>query len=134
MTTAKQFAWCYLLEHGEIGVKHAYYGGYDLADKNDPDASLFNGYSGLGLFKAKKLEVIKRVGINWDKTCAPDSDYTSTFQGTFCESARVEIITGTLVLNDGSRLYCTSDSIDVSNVFAVMADTQKLVDKYKDLL
>lgn len=122
---AKRFAWLYLIEQGQGGCKHSYYGGYEMrpavAERfNDRNSSSWDIMSKIN---AGYIEDIKKVGVNWDKTEAPRSDDIGIFDGTFAENNRSkEIIFGTLVLNDGSEQEWSADAIEIDNVFEMMAD------------
>lgn len=92
-----KFVWAYMLEQGMVTTgEWNYYGGrwegnwpYEPRDE-DPEM--------IALRKA-----VKEVGVDWEKTEAPKSDWNSEFQGTDCESSSVETLIGRLFLKDGTE-------------------------------
>jgi len=133
---AKQFAWLYLVEHGHAGVTHSYYGGWDLSQEATKRFPNVNKWSAPALHKIRDVYVadIKKFGVDWAKTSAPDSDLVSEFNGTFAEEQlRREILVGKLVLKDGSFQRWTADKLDVDNVFEMMASVSEAPKKFKKL-
>jgi hypothetical protein len=130
---SKQFAWLYLIEHGLAEVKHSYYGGYDHVH-NSP-------YSKLSIWDYKNLEKIvdaskakiKEVGVNWNKTFAPETERHSIFNGTCNDAGETEKLEGILVLNDDTKQFWMADKLEVSNVFEMMAQITDAKERF-DLL
>lgn len=134
---ATQFAWLYLIKNGFAGVQHSYYGGYKV-DKNEPfNEEMFNKYDGSWswFIKAKDdyIDLIKKIGVNWKKTKAPESSSVSKFQGTFADSKEVEMLEGTLVLKNGQRIEWIADAIEVTSVFEMMANAANGQVEYNEL-
>jgi hypothetical protein len=96
MIDALKFVWAYMLEQGHIleNLEWDYYlgfvriHGYDWELNKQADNDL----------QAK----VKEIGIDWDKTKEPKSNQESMFTDTFSPNARIETLTGTLYLKDGS--------------------------------
>ena len=118
---AKQFAWLYMVENGDVGVKHSFYGGVDIVDKRFQKKP-FNGWmKGQSARRKFCLKEIKTYGVDWKKTAAPESDYVSEFNGTFAEPSRTETLNGTIVLKNGAVQIWYAAAIEVTNVFEMMA-------------
>lgn len=126
-----QFAWLYLIQNGMAGVEPAYYGGYDIVDKRlTPEKKDYGDY---GKFNSKYLHEIKTYGVNWAKTNSPRSDMVSQFEGTFCDSSEKEYLFGELVLNNGTKQSWCGESIEVTNVFDMMAEVHNAPDAFKEI-
>lgn len=131
---SKQFAWLYLVQNGKAGIGRAYYGGYDTIDENWEN--MFGSYWSIESHnKAYKYYAtqMKSIGVDWDKTEAPKSDSISTFNGTFADSTKAEILTGVLVLKDGTEQHWEADAIEITNVFDMMAAVSEATEKFNTL-
>lgn len=125
---SKQFAWLYLVEYGWPNASSSYYGGFQLSnDKGCCD------YSALTREKKNVLANIKQVGVNWERTNAPDTESTDYFQGTFCDSGTKEVLYGIMTLNNGIDVPWYGDAIDVKNVFDMMAEADTYKEKFKEI-
>lgn len=111
---ALKFVWAYMLEQGrETTGEWNYYGGrWDYGAAKVQPAWIAKQYPGKFVEKEWReadeshkelLELIKQVGIDWDKTQPPESSQQSEFNGTFNESSHIEALLGKLVLKDGSE-------------------------------
>lgn len=125
---AKKFAWLYLVKNGVVGRTPSYYGGYDYDRDLQNDQRFADCFGGHGVNHNiyKKIDSVMNSdiqihGVDWDATKSPQSDYTSQFEGTFCDPGRKEIIKGVLVLKNGSKQKWIADAIEVTNVFDMMA-------------
>jgi hypothetical protein len=128
---AKQFAWAYLVKNGCANLQSSYYGGREPVKPKEP-GMLEKNY--MKSWDDAYIARIKHVGVDWDQTDAPQSDMVSYFLGTFCdEDGRKEVLTGTLILKNGHKLFYEADALEVSNVFAVMADTTELQNFYAEV-
>jgi len=116
---SKQFALIYLIENGVAGVKPSYYGGYVPVGQPKVDKCDCSG-KWITVRRELYLHNIKTIGVNWDKTKAPENGDYSIFVGTECDSESRENLTGTLYLNDGTKQEWTADAIEVTNVFDMM--------------
>ena len=127
---SKQFAWLYLIEHGIAGCKHSYYGGYEIVDKRAnliPEASEWDNTA----IKKFYLHELKHIGVNWDKLDSPKSDKIRKFNSTFADNSIKEILSGTIVLNNGSTQTWVADPLEVSNVFDMMATVSDCEARFK---
>lgn len=121
---AKQFAWIYIIENGIAGVKRSYYGGYDyLVDTTKYERANLCAWDGnmITAIRNDSLVHLQTVGVNWDKTRAPESSSYSAFTDTFHNPETRETLVGTLVLNDGTKQDWSADAIEITNVFEMMA-------------
>lgn len=127
---SKQFAWLYVIEHGTPGRKR----GMEVLDDVLLDVKIDNPRAWNASLEicAIYLDRIKRIGVNWDKTNAPTSDYYSEFNGTFNNPSDKEGLSGTLVLNDGTKQIWFADC-EVTNVFDMMAEVEQVKDKFNSL-
>jgi len=116
---SKKFAWLYLVEHGFAGVKHSYYGGFKR-----------NWFI---TAKSEYLSLIKKIGVDWNKTDAPTSDLVSEFNGTFEDEGQKEIMKGTLILKDGQKIEWVADRIEIRNVFDIMANVENQIVKFQEV-
>jgi hypothetical protein len=127
---SKQFGWLYMVEHGQAGCKHNYYGGWDVLPEavkryqplvvSDVDIAAINRIDTADL-RQKMLVEVRRVVVDWDKTGDVQSDTVSEFSDTFHDPDTREILRGTLVLLDGTRQDWVSEPVEVTNVFGMMA-------------
>lgn len=130
---AKQFAWLYLIEHGDPGTP-SFYGGTEIDPaiiKRLPRAQnegFFERHSALE--RALRQEILDH-GVDWDRTPAPQSDSVSQFNGTFHDPEYKEMVVGTLILRNGLRQQWYADSIEVTNVFEMMAQVQEAVARFQ---
>jgi hypothetical protein len=131
---ATQFAWAYLLKHGNVGVKVSYYSGFDPIDPKKYRQEYGTAYD--AFIKAKEIAIkeIRQFGINWKKTVAPRSDFEDQFNGTFNDPKTKEYLSGKIFLKNGHVQEWLCESVQVTNVFVMMAEVQGIVEEYKDLL
>jgi len=129
---SKKFAWLYLVEHGFAGVKHSYYGGF-----KPNDLKMFSKYKKSWNWfitaKSEYLSLIKKIGVDWNKTDAPTSDLVSEFNGTFEDEGQKEIMKGTLILKDGQKIEWVADRIEIRNVFDIMANVENQIVKFQEV-
>lgn len=131
---SKQFAWLYLIENGVAGHSHSYYGGYDLVDKRLASVLKSSNYGNLEPAAEFYKKEIKTYGVNWNKTASPDTETVSEFNGTFAEDSRyIEKLTGTLVLNNGTKQSWIADALEVTNVFDMMAQVDNANNRFKEI-
>lgn len=133
---SKQFAWTYMVLNGYANVLKSYYGGYDPIDKNvaSPKAERF--FDRYNAYNEAFCKMIKEVGVDWEKTAAPSSDYEFEFAGTDCDSDRVEYMKGRLVLKNGYvQTWISDHRIEdlARNVFDMMAAIDELKGKYVEI-
>ena len=129
-----QFAWLYMVEHGKAGVRSSYYGGYDACDKQSQGMVKRDivYQEDVEAIRAAYLAAVKRVGVDWKKTCSPDSDIVSSFAGTFAEEHdRKEVLKGKLFLKNGVVQTWEADALEVSNVFVMMAEADAAKERFK---
>ena len=116
---SKQFAWSYLIKNGFAGVVHSFYGGYEAID-----GEMFAKYNRKWDWQLKALpeyrKMVKEIGVDWDKTKAPESDTVSLFTDTFHDPEQVEKLVGVLVLKNGRKINWVADALEVTNVFDMM--------------
>ena len=118
---SKQFAWTYVVTHGRAGMKPSYYGGMDIADSRISlvfqNAGTFKGF-----IKVNEVYMgeLKTIGVDWNKTEAPESHTYGQFTDTFHDPDQVECLRGVLVLKNGLTQSWYADSIEVTNVFDMM--------------
>ena len=68
------------------------------------------------------LDAIYMIGIDWDKSSTPKSKRCSEFNGTDHDSTYTDVMTGELVLLDGTHIdYYADCSIDLEQVESVMS-------------
>ena len=127
---AKQFAWVYLISNGMANQKPSYYGGFDVMS---PDArgGVKEGYG--WSWNKSYLKAIKEVGVDWERTAAPESMEHSEFTDTFHDPATKEYLSGDLFLKDGSCQYWCSDQLEVTNVFDMMAKAASGLEDFKTI-
>lgn len=133
---AKQFAWLYLIENGYAGVKKAYYGGNDIVDKQAKvvaKTKTRHDEDCIDKIREVYLANIRARGVNWFETEAPESDYVSQFNGTFCDSTKTEVLVGTLMLYGGEQQTWTADAVKVTNVFEMMAKIDSAKEKFESI-
>jgi len=130
---SKQFAWLYLIENGIAAVEHSYYGGYELVDKRM--TGIFKRFDHNSEIEVKQiyLKEIKEIGVDWNKTSAPESDMVAQFAGTFSEADENEYLSGKLILNDGKKQTWVAEKLEVSNVFEMMASVHEATARYNNL-
>lgn len=126
---SSQFAWLYLVEHGQAGVEHSYYSGYRLKDERMKH--LYGSWNNTQI-KNHYLKEIKDIGVNWNKTKAPISELKSEFEGTFNDSSEKEYLTGTIILNNGMKQSWIAENIEITNVFNMMAAIENSKSKFKE--
>jgi hypothetical protein len=128
---ANQFAWAYLVMNGHANKRSSYYGGMEPVDHKAPGKVAVHWTDS---WNDAFIKQIKTIGVNWKKTNAPASDSVSIFLGTFCkEQGHKEVIEGTLVLKNGTKQVWEAEALEVSNIFAVMADTTELQKFYAEV-
>jgi hypothetical protein len=66
------------------------------------------------------LDVIHKVGIDWDKCLAPVSLQQNLFVGTFADDEIIEVVRGELFLLDGSKIQYVAECKVDTNQFEVM--------------
>ena len=72
--------------------------------------------------KKTVLDAIYVIGIDWDKSSTPKSKRCSEFDGTDNDSTYIDVMTGELVLLDGTHIdYYADCSIDLEQVESVMS-------------
>lgn len=115
MNNADKFAWKFLIDTGSVVEEWNYYGG--CFDKH-PN-------------KTKKcLSLIKKVGIDWEKTKPTEDSMRSEFASTFDESAYVKVMLGTLYLKDGSKWEWGTSDVDPKCIINAIAEY--LPDPFED--
>jgi len=115
---AKQFAWVYLITNGNANLEPSYYGGFDPV-LPDSHGGVKEEYC--WSWNKSYLKAIKEVGVDWERTYAPESSKHSEFTDTFHAPDTKEYLSGNLFLKDGSCQYWCSEQIEVTNVFDMMA-------------
>lgn len=130
---AKQFAWLYLVEHGFCGVRSSYYGGYEPTKETMKAYPTFNPWdrSHIDALRQASINILRDRGVDWDKTEAPINERESEFNGTFNEPGHKEVLTGRLVLKDGTRQEWIADALEVGNVFEMMAAVHDAEKRFK---
>jgi hypothetical protein len=111
-----KFVWAYMIEYGHItNGKWSYYGG---------DWERIDGYDYNKSVKREKemRENIKTIGVDWSKTKEPDSSLESSFTDTFHDSADVETLLGTIILNNGKEYI-----VGVGNAERKFSEYSKLI-------
>jgi len=89
MNNAEKLLWMYMVQHGHIGAKWSFYGGcYD---------------NPVGADNTNLLANIKRYGVDWDKTQSVRDRYESEFTDTFHDPNNVQVLEGTIYLNNGKH-------------------------------
>lgn len=119
----KKFVWAYLLENGkETTGKWSYYGSeWDSIRGRKWDHD----------YHADLLQLIKTVGVDWDKTQEPTSGTEICFDGTFVDSSECETLIGTLVLKNGNEVLVgcrDQDNIGsyINNLMKLMRDKNRV--------
>ena len=131
---AKQFAWLYLIENGQAGMSPSYYGGYNpVQELKEKFSKMSWDKQWSNPFKAQFIDAIKKYGVNWDATSAPESTLVHLFQGTFADSKQEELIEGTLVLCNGRKQYWSADKVQIGNVFEMMAGAAEAIKRGTEL-
>lgn len=125
---AKQFAWAYMVMHGRANVKPSFYGGEESVDK-DVQWVKKNYCKD---FNPAFIQMIKEVGVDWDKTGAPHNERTSVFTDTFHDPDDKEYVQGILVLKNGYRQTWMSDTL-TSDVFEIMANADLLKKSFAEI-
>lgn len=130
---SKQFAWFYLIKNGQANQRPAYYGGYETIDESiGVDVS----NTKYGLFCQKHddtcIALIRKHGIDWDRTQAPDSELVHRFAGTFCDSEMVEYMVGDLVLKNGQKITYYGES-PTGNVFSMFENIESTILEAKEM-
>lgn len=118
---AKQFAWLYLVENGYANCKHNYYGGWELITSPKEGLRSYCTEEFRAIQKQFRKDILTK-GVDWKKTSNVVSDYVSEFADTFSDPRRVEVLSGILVLRDGTRQKWDSEALAVTNVFEMMAE------------
>jgi hypothetical protein len=129
---AKHFAWFYLIENGYAGSRFEYYGGTRIVDERLKIA-FGNGYVERTKANEFYLNEIRTIGVDWERSSAPDNGSYSTFNGTFADSSSSECIEGTLYLLNGLKQNWIAESVRISNVFQLMADTSAFQERMTEL-
>jgi hypothetical protein len=92
-----KIVWAYMIVNGTLttGKWNYHGGGWDR----------IHGYDWKKQDHAYKTftEEVKTVGVNWHRTQEPQSSVNSAFTDTFHDSADVETLLGTVVLNNGKE-------------------------------
>ena len=128
---SSQFAWAYLIENGWGGYAKSYYGGW-IPINGEATVVSWDGVA-QAEFKIGYVEKIESVGIDWSKTKSPRTYSKDVFTSTCGDDSSVEMVSGILVLKDGSTQTWNAE-IRVSSIFDVMADASKLEARYAELL
>lgn len=89
MNNAEKLLWMYMVQHGHIGAKWNFYGGYYEGSVDANNTNL--------------LANIKRHGVDWDKTKSVRDRRELVFTDTFHDPDNVQVMVGTLWLNDGKH-------------------------------
>ena len=131
---AKQFAWLYLIENGYAGCKHDFYGGWEIVDETAKEIYSNNLVIDICKINQQYLLDIKKYGVDWGKSKEPQSDIAYLFDSTFTDAKRVEIITGKLVLKNGTVQSWAANNIEVSNVFEIMANVDAAKERFKQMV
>jgi hypothetical protein len=129
---AKQFAWLYLVQHGQAGVKKEYYGGHKICDSGAKSIPCPE-YGNFEPIKQVYLKQIKAYGVNWQRTAPPTSESIYIFNGTFADNSEEEALTGILTLSNGTTQTWTAEALEVSNVFEMMALAHEAEVKFKEI-
>jgi hypothetical protein len=133
---AKQFAWMYMIENGVAGHEHGFYGGWDiLPDVLEQYKFKKDKYNRVGIEEVARVfrEEILDVGVDWHRTADVQSETTHQFTDTFHDPETREILTGELVLLDGTVQHWMSDPIEVANVFEMMAQVSGAAAKFQEI-
>jgi hypothetical protein len=131
---AKQYAWIYMIDAGCANKQPSYYGGWVPTDGEAPGGKPRKEFPNSKVldWDESYAEQIRKIGVNWEATQSPHGRSFSEFQGTFCDPGSKEYLTGTLVLNDGTKQKWIADTL-VTNALDMMANIDKLQSKFKDL-
>ena len=54
------------------------------------------------------IDLVKTIGVDWNKTEAPHNKFEQCFEGTEAESSDVEVLFGILYLLDGRTFHLAS--------------------------
>ena len=108
----------------------SYHGGYDPV--GEPPVDNFD-YKDQWRANRHNSFVAKlhEVGVDWEKTIAPESDFYFEFTDTYHDSKKTEYLKGTLVLKDGTEQFWIAEQIEVTNVFGMMAMVSEAPEKFK---
>ena len=79
------------------------------------------------------LKELKDPGVDWSKTCSPESRGFERFRGTFTDSETEDVLLGVLVLNNGIKQEWYGKNIEVKNVFDMMASVQKAEERFNEI-
>lgn len=123
---SKKFAWFYLIKNGYAGVEPAYYGGWTKDGKSVD-------YTKLPKLNDLALKKIKAKGVDWEKTAAPHTYTEDIFNGTFCDNATKEMLSGTLVLEGNGELIKFCSDTEVEEVFNIMADLYSAKEEFFEI-
>lgn len=117
--TNKKILWAWLLHNGYVNAAPGYYGGIEIISIDLLDIKT-NGARSASEYKPKILNRVTEIGIEWDKTNAPEIDESWEFDGTESPSIRRKIVRGTLVLKNGVEIKCFN-KYEVDEYIAVVA-------------
>lgn len=131
MMNSKQFAWAYLVKNGFANMRHSKWGGFDIIDPELPGKIKEQTYA-LTMYSWNPISIsaIKEIGVDWEKTKAPEIEDHSMFAGTFCDPSQRQLLEGTLVLKDGTNQKWIAETL-TTDVFEVMANINLLQNFYE---
>jgi hypothetical protein len=133
---AKQFAWMYMIENGVAGHKHGYYGSWDIQpyilEQYQFPKDKYNWVGTEEVARVFREEILKK-GVDWHRTADVQSDTTHQFTDAFHDPETREILTGDLVLLDGTVQHWASDPIQVTTVFDMMTQVSDAAAKFQEI-
>lgn len=109
--------WAWMIKNAYFNARPSYYGGVEFVTQNLLGVSTQKGR--MVDYRVDILAKVAEIGIDWDKTSCPCTDYSYEFDGTENDSRRVKIIKGSLFLKDGTELKCFVDTSEVDEYLAV---------------
>lgn len=126
---AKHVAWAYLLRKGTVvdnseGIEWNTYGSYyefgdypkKLTGKRIKELEKESAF-----IKANALKWAAEGLVDWKKTEAPRSKTESTFEGTYAENGKLEVLAGTIYFTNGRQAYVYTEESIGDTVFDVVA-------------
>lgn len=121
-----KFVWAYMLEQGyETTGEWSYYGG--RWEYPEYKGGFMIQYETVAKRKQELLDKVKTIGVDWEKTEEPKSSIESAFNDSFHDASRVEVLLGTIYLNDG-----TSYLIGAGETDSTISEYVALLQTYMD--
>jgi len=122
-----KFVWAYVIENGQLtsGGWSYYGGGWDRIEGD---------YAKVDKLNKEFKELVRTIGVDWEKTTHPVGERNYTFDGTDCPSSSVESLKGTVYLKDGSHYMVGVNNADarfvsyVDTLLKMMKDKQRIKD------